>query len=118
VVHLFQSCISDETNATLCHEFSEEEINNALFQIGLLKAPSPDGFLARFFQRNWRVLKGDVVTAVRNFFDTGQMPDGVNETTIVLLPKKEDSKLLKDFRPILLCNVIYKVVSKCLVNRL
>jgi hypothetical protein len=51
VVHLFQSCISDKTNATLCHEFSEEEINNALFQIGLLKAPSPDGFLARFFSK-------------------------------------------------------------------
>jgi hypothetical protein len=64
------------------------------------------------------VLKGDVVTTVKNFFDTCQMSDGVNETTIVLLPKKEDLELLKDFRPILLCNIIYKVVSKCLVNRL
>jgi hypothetical protein len=48
----------------------------------------------------------------------GQMPPGVNETTIVLLPKKENPKLLKDFGPISLCNVIYKVVSKCLINRL
>jgi hypothetical protein len=46
------------------------------------------------------------------------MPPGVNETTIVLLSKKEDPKMLKDFRPISLCNVIYKMVSKCLVNRL
>jgi hypothetical protein len=35
------------------------------------------------------VLKEDVVIAVRNFFDTGQMSAGVNETTIVLLPKKD-----------------------------
>jgi hypothetical protein len=46
------------------------------------------------------------------------MPSGVNETAIVLLPKKEELDQLKDFRPISLCNVIYKVISKCLVNRL
>jgi hypothetical protein len=46
------------------------------------------------------------------------MPPSVKETIIMLLPKKENPELLKDFRPISLCNVIYKVVSKCLVNRL
>jgi hypothetical protein len=43
---------------------------------------------------------------------------GVNDTTIVLLPKKDEPENLKDFRPISLCNVIYKVVPKCLVNRI
>jgi hypothetical protein len=46
------------------------------------------------------------------------MPEGGNDTSIVLIPKKNDSEELKDFRPISLCNVIFKVVSKCLVNRL
>jgi hypothetical protein len=94
-----------------------EEISDALFHVGPIKAPVPDNFLARFFQRNWEVVKGDVIRAVKSFFNTSQMPPGVNETTIVLLPK-EEPELLKDFRPISLCNIIYKVVSKCLINRL
>jgi hypothetical protein len=57
VVQVFQSCISDETNATLCREFSEEEISNALFQIVPLKALGPDGFPARFFKGTGRCLR-------------------------------------------------------------
>jgi hypothetical protein len=46
------------------------------------------------------------------------MPDGVTDTTVVLIPKKNDPAELKDIRPISLCNIIFKVVLKCLVNRL
>jgi hypothetical protein len=59
-----------------------------------------------------------VIRAVQRFFTDGVMPEGVNDTAIVLIPKKSDPEELKDFRPISLCNVIFKVVSKCLVNRL
>jgi hypothetical protein len=45
------------------------------------------------------------------------MPPGVNDTS-VLLPKKDNPEELIDFWPISICNVIYKVVSKCLANRL
>lgn len=92
--------------------------SNALFQIGPLKAPDPDGFPARFFQRNWGLLKDDIIRAIKYFFATGNMPQGVNDTTIVLIPMVKNPTDLKDFRPISLCNVIYKIISKCLVNRL
>ena len=105
-------------NDMLCEPFMDEEISIALFQIGPLKAPGPDGFAARFFQRNWEVLRDEVIGAVRNFFEVGVMPEGTNVTAIVLIPKKDQAGTLKDFRPISLCNVIYKIVSKCLANRL
>jgi len=118
VTQLFDQCITDDMNDTLCKPFTEEEISNALFQIGPLKATGPDGLPARFFQRNWGLLKEDIIHAVRVFFKVGTIPEGVNDTAIVLIPKVQHPETLKDYRPISLCNVLYKVVSKCLVNRL
>ena len=110
--------VNDEMNEDLCKPFSEQEISDALFQIGPLKAPGPDGFPAGFFHRNWGLLKEDIVRAVQQFFISGCMPEGINNTTIVLIPKMKNPQSIKDFRPISLCNVIYKIISKCLVNRL
>jgi hypothetical protein len=105
-------------NDGLCKQFSEEDISDALFQIGLLNAPGPDGFPAHFWQRNWGLFRDEVVRAVQTFFVTGVMPSEVNETSIVMIPKKKEPDDLNDFTPISLCNIIYKVFSKCLANRL
>lgn len=63
-------------------------------------------------------MKKDIIHAVKELFTTGVMPNGVNEMIIVLIPKVPTPTCLIDFRPISLCNVIYKSVAKCLVNRL
>jgi hypothetical protein len=52
LLQLYEPTISLEMNEMLCKEFSEQEIGDALFQMGPLKAPGPDGFPAKFFQRN------------------------------------------------------------------
>jgi hypothetical protein len=118
VLELVECKVTEDMNSKLCADFSDKEIADALFQIGPLKAPGPDGFPARFFQRNWGLLKEETIPAVKAFFTTGVMPAGVNDATIVSIPKVDHPKNVTDFRPISLCNVIYKVVAKCLVNRL
>jgi hypothetical protein len=105
-------------NDNLCKDFSDEEISDALFQIGPLKAPGVDGFHARFYQRNWSTTKAEVINAVKLFFATNRMPEGVNDTAIVLIPKVDQPETVKEFRPISLCTVVYKVIAKCMVNRL
>ena len=86
IINLVQSVIDEDTNASLCVDFTEE-ISDALFQIRPLKAPGPDGFPARFFQRNWGTIKESIVAAVQEFLRSGVMPAEVNNTNIVLIPK-------------------------------
>lgn len=118
LLQLVEPSVSDQINQQLTADFTDEEIGDALFQIGPLKAPGPDGLPARFFQRNWALLREETCKAIKKFFSDGILPEEINMTKIVLIPKSEDASDLKDYRPISLCNVVYKIISKCLVNRL
>ena len=94
ILELVSTRVNGDMNSELIKSFSDKEIGDALFQIGPLKAPGPDGFPARFFQRNWGDLKEDVIRSVRSFFVDGIMPEGINDTVIVLIPKGKDPQSL------------------------
>lgn len=110
--------VTDEMNGWLVHLFSEEEVQRALFQMHPLKSPSPDGYPAVFYQKNWNTLRRDVCKAVLSYLNSGQFDVGLNTTNIVLILKVTSPSKLTDFRPISLCNVLYKLISKVLANRL
>jgi hypothetical protein len=105
-------------NEDLCKPYTDEVIEAALLQMGPTKAPGPDGFHALFYQTHWEFLKEEICNAVRSFISGGEVPDGFCDSVIVLILKVTKPKHLKNFRPISLCNVIYKIASKVLANRL
>lgn len=82
------------------------------------KSPGPDGFTCEFYKSAWPVIGNDFVIAVQSFFTKGFLPKGVNSTILALIPKKDDATKMGDYRPISCCNVLYKVLSKILANRL
>lgn len=74
-------------NERLCVPLTDVEIENALFMMHPSKSPGPDGLTAGFYIRHWDLLKDSVCAAVRLFFDTGNMPEAINQTVLVLIPK-------------------------------
>ncbi|KAA3460795.1 reverse transcriptase [Gossypium australe] len=96
---------------------SNEEIKNALFDMAPLKAPGSDGFHAHFFQSQWDTVGWAVCQWVQGIFDGNNIEKDLNNTLIVLIPKKESPEDFSQFKPISLCSVLYKVVMKVIANR-
>jgi hypothetical protein len=110
--------VTEEMNIKLRAPFTAEEVKKAAFSIGDFKAPGPDGIHAVFYKRFWDVFGGDITAEVLQALNSGTIPAGWNDTTVVLIPKPDDPELITQFRPISLCNVLYKIISKVLALRL
>jgi len=82
-----QRYVTQDMNTGLLAPFSYEEVKKALFQIGDLKAPGPDGLHVVFFKRFWNLLGDDLVAEVLEVVNRCKVPDSWNDTTIVLIPR-------------------------------
>ena len=70
------------------------------------------------YQKFWHIVGDSEVSIVLDFLNTGNMVSKINFIHIVLIPKVKSLEKMSDFRPISLCNVIYKIISKVLANKL
>ena len=73
---------------------------------------------ALFFQHSWHIIKKDLLEMVNNFWISGNLDTRLNITNICLIPKTERPTRMTELRPISLCNVGYKIISKVLCQRL
>lgn len=105
-------------NQRLTQPVSEDEILQALSHMNVDKAPGPDGLNVGFYKYHWDTVKSGVVNFIQLFFQTGYLDPKINHTYICLVPKITSPLQVKDFRPISLCNIAYKLISKILVDRL
>ena len=83
-----------------------------------LKAPGSDGMPPLFYQHCWSTVNHDVTTAILSWLNSSTIPTTLNHTFITLIPKTNSHLYAHQFRPISLCNVLYKIYSKVLANLL
>ena len=108
--------VTEDMNQRLIQEFTREEVEAALKQMHPTKAPSPDDMSAIFFQKYWGIVGNDVICMVLNVLNSNMSMVEINRTNITLVPKIKNPTKMTDFRPISLCNVVYKIISKVLTS--
>ena len=111
--------LSLEERNLLEGEITIEEAGYALKQMSNGKSPGTDGFGAEFFKFFWKQLGPFVVRALNESFRDRELSTTQKEGLITCIPKGEKPKeFIQNWRPISLLNVVYKIGSSCIANRI
>lgn len=97
---------------------STAEIKEAVFQMGPFKAPGVYGLHPVFYQSQWDTIGPSLCATVQDIWANPHKVKSINQTLLVLIPKTDNPQSMKNFRPISMCNVSYKIITKIIANRL
>lgn len=115
----FDERVTEKMNEGLQAQYTEEEVRKGLNQMHPIKAPGPYGMCPMFFfQYYWHIVGSSVLAMVLGILRGNSIPPYLNRTFITLIPKKSNYEYKREYKPISLCHVVYKLVSKVLANRL
>ena len=115
---LLSNSISEEENRKLCALASSEELWDVVRKLNSDRAPDVDGFNGTFYKATWHLISKDLLEAVNNVLHSNHLLAQVNHTILSMVPKKVVPAMVDDYRPIALCNVLYRIISKLLSSRL
>ena len=110
--------LRDDHRRMLMQSITRDEIRDALFDIKPFKSSGKDGFHSGFYQKTWDIVSPSICDIVLQFLNTRVLLNGLNETILTLIPKVLHPENISQFKPISLCNVGYKLITKTLTNRL
>lgn len=89
-----------------------------MFSFKPIKAPSSDGLHPMFYKKYWNVLRDKAINYCKKIFQNHEMNPAINITYLCLILKCANAIILKNFRHIWLCNTMYKLMIKIIVNRI
>uniref|UniRef100_A0A803P9I4 Reverse transcriptase n=1 Tax=Cannabis sativa TaxID=3483 RepID=A0A803P9I4_CANSA len=110
--------ISPAESDMLVAPFTAHDVWGAVNSIRATKALGPDGFHAMFFHKYWAII-GPRITAVCHAILNGdQLVRKFNKSNVVMILKVTKPTIVKEYRAISLCSVMYKIVAKAAALRL
>jgi len=99
-------------------EVTRGEVEGILKLMQKNKSPGPDGWTVDLFQHFYETIGNELTKVVKESWIKGEIYEPFNSTFIALIPKREDPSSFDEFRPIALCNYIYKIITKVIAIRL
>lgn len=112
-----QARLTNEEHERLTDQLSKEEIKDTVWATHPTKAPGPDGLQGFFYQHRWSTVGLSVVRFIQQAFTLGYFDPSMCEAFVCLIPKVPNSSRISEFKPIALCNVLYKFITKCITMR-
>uniref|UniRef100_A0A8C5D1K3 Reverse transcriptase domain-containing protein n=1 Tax=Gouania willdenowi TaxID=441366 RepID=A0A8C5D1K3_GOUWI len=110
--------ISEETNRQLNQPLQMQELRAALQGMQGRRAPGIDGLSVEFYKAFWEIFARDLLDVFNESLASGSMPMSCRRAVITLLPKKGNLQDIKNWRPVSLLCVDYKLLSKVFASRL
>eukprot|EP00253_Pinus_taeda_P029650 PITA_29650 len=114
----FPKFLEEDEAEDLFGEVSKEEVEATIKSMAKEKSPGPDGWSIEIFLHFFELIGAEITEVVEEARKKGEVYSPFNATFIALIPKKEVPESFEDFRPISLCNSIYKIIAKVIENRI
>jgi hypothetical protein len=109
---------TDEEALELVRPFSLTEIDEALMDMEVGSAPGPDGLPVGFYRAFWPELK-HIFLEMFQALHRGELNlRRLNYGMISLIPKLKEANNIRQYRPICVLNIDYKIFTKVLTKRL
>eukprot|EP00253_Pinus_taeda_P024774 PITA_24774 len=110
--------VTEDQNKALMRAVTLEEIEETVKAMKKGTSPGPDGFTVDFYQAGWHFLGKEILELVEESRMNQKVWPAINSTLYALIPKGDNLEDTNGFRPIALCNVIYKIITSMMAKRL
>eukprot|EP00253_Pinus_taeda_P033720 PITA_33720 len=118
VENQFPRFVNEDDSEDLMAPVTMGELESTLKWFKKDKSPGPDGWTIEFYLAFFDLLGQDLLRVVEESRSSGCIYHAINSTFIALIPKTDSPTSFDDYRPISLCNCLYKIISKIIANRL
>jgi len=118
IIRHIPKMVTLEHNVMLMRTIAREEVDEAVFQMEKGKSLEPNGFTIDFFQSCWDLVKEEIWEVVEESRWTRWILKAFNATFLTLIPKEHGADSPGKFKPVSLCTVILKIITKVMANRL
>jgi hypothetical protein len=110
--------INEEETRVLHRPVKLEELKEVLSMLKKQKIPGHNGWTIDFFIHLFDLVGEDIFAMVEESWSRGYIAGSLNSTFLALIPKVNKPATFGGFRPISLCNLVYKFISKNIATRI